>query len=115
MDGGGGYQANFWGWMGCRLCWNTEGVLRPVNVMVCQGKCALGEGGYATEGEKVGCLLLSWPRCVIQQQEECVRQPHPSSEERRLGSPASPGFLSRNIKRQSASGGTGMYWLSAGS
>lgn len=52
---------NFWGWTGCRLCWNTEGILGPVDVMVCQGKCALGEGGYATEGEKWGVYCCPGP------------------------------------------------------
>lgn len=56
-------------------------------------------------------LFMSLPDAA----RERVRQPHPSSEECRLGSPASLGFLSRNIKRQSASGGAGVYWLPAGS
>lgn len=55
----------------------------------------------------MGCLLLSWPCCVIQQQEECVRQPHPSSEECRLGSPALPGF---SVQKYQTTISIGRHW-----
>lgn len=106
---------NFWGWTGCRLCWNTERILGPVNVMVCQEKCALGEGGYATEGEKWGVYCCPGPAVLSSSRRSVSDSLTPPL--RSAGWVLLPcrAFLSRNIKRQSASGGTGVYWLPAGS